>query len=65
MRVKMPEPDREARQDAFARKTMGSIPDIMEDDLEPAHAPESDLWAMFRNNRFGPYMVPAEFPTFT
>ncbi len=63
MPIRMAEPDREHRREAFVNEMRGAIPDVMQDDLEPAHWPENELYDRFRTNRLGPYMGPAEFPT--
>ena len=63
----MPRPlhsaERSHRRKLFKDKMVGAVPDILVDDLEPAHCCEDDCVAMFESNRLNMYLHPADCPT--
>ena len=57
--------DRRHRRKQTRDRMKGAVPDIMQRELEPSHAAEDDLFAMFKDDCLGPYMGPEDFPTRT
>ena len=57
--------DRRHRRKQIQERMKGAVPDIMQRELEPSHAAEDDLFAMFKDDCLGPYMGPEDFPTRT
>ena len=55
--------ERSHRRNLFRNKMVLAIPDIMTEDLEPAHCCEDDCVSMFETNRLSMYLHPMDCPT--
>ncbi len=60
---KMGKYDRLDRRKAFKDTLRSNLPEIDDDEWDPAWGPEDDLYQMFKDNALGDYMGPAAIPT--
>ncbi len=55
--------DRNERRKALVDAMKEAVPEIEDDDMIPAWAPEDELATMYNENELGDYMGPESFPT--
>ncbi len=55
--------DRNERRAALNNAMRARVPEIEDDDMDPAWEPENELYNMFKEDELGDYMGPECFPT--